>query len=529
MAMQLELLPSSKSMADETMAYRELGRTGLKRYAGLVRDEYDPRIMGSKWAKTAREMADSEPIIGATLYVIEMMIRQATWRVEPADDTPEAKLVADHVDSCIGDLLEDGGWQGMHSNMLSCLIYGWAALEKVYKRRHGLDAPVGSMRSKYDDGRVGWRKFAIRAQDTLDRWEFDQVGGTLGWWQSAPPDFATRYLPRGKYLHFVLRQRNGSPEGYSLLRPVYPSYYILKNVKVIEAIGIERHLAGLPVMQVPTSVYSNDTLRTSYLKAVRAIRNDEYAGLVIPAENEQGEATGYKFGLLASGGRSPTDVDEIVKRYESRIAMAMLTQFLLLGQQAVGSYSLADRATDLFAVALGTILDMRDEQFNTDAIPELVDLNGWSYHLCPRLVHGDIETPNLQELAGYITSLVGSGVVTPDAELEAWTRELANLPEPNAAAAMVSQPESTLAPEQVYGAGADVAATQADDTNVQQQALNGAQVASMLEVLQQVAAGTLPKTSAAQLLTVAFPVSQEQAWALIRDIEEGSAPAEPVA
>jgi hypothetical protein len=65
----------------------------------------------------------------------------------------------------------------------------------------------------------------------------------------------------------------------------------------------------------------------------------------------------------------------------------------------------------------------------------LLSLNGWPVELSPRIVHGDIETPNLQELAGYVSSLVGAGALTPDAKLEEHMRELANLPESQLATA----------------------------------------------------------------------------------------------
>jgi hypothetical protein len=55
----------------------------------------------------------------------------------------------------------------------------------------------------------------------------------------------------------------------------------------------------------------------------------------------------------------------------------------------------------------------------------------------------------------------------------------------------------------------DTAASQ--DQNVQQQALNGAQVASLVEIVEKVAAGTLPRESAIQMIVLAFNVTLEDA------------------
>lgn len=48
----------------------------------------------------------------------------------------------------------------------------------------------------------------------------------------------------------------------------------------------------------------------------------------------------------------------------------------MLGQQAVGSFALADSKTQIFAMAIGTYLDVICEVFNNQGIPKLIDLNG---------------------------------------------------------------------------------------------------------------------------------------------------------
>jgi hypothetical protein len=108
--------------------------------------------------------------------------------------------------------------------------------------------------------------------------------------------------------------------------------------------------------------------------------------------------------------------------------MSMLSEFLILGMDKVGSFALSSDKTDMFAVALGAILDVIDEEFSNNAIPELVQLNGWPTELSPTMKHGDVETPNLAELAAYITSTVTAGAVTPDDKLEEYLREAGGLP-----------------------------------------------------------------------------------------------------
>jgi hypothetical protein len=54
----------------------------------------------------------------------------------------------------------------------------------------------------------------------------------------------------------------------------------------IEAIGIERELAGLPVVYVPPEVLTDDdktAVKAAYERLAKDIRRDEQAGVVLPA------------------------------------------------------------------------------------------------------------------------------------------------------------------------------------------------------------------------------------------------------
>ena len=75
--------------------------------------------------------------------------------------------------------------------------------------------------------------------------------------------------------------------------------------------------------------------------------------------------------------------------------------------------------------------DIICEAFNNQAIPRLIDLNGEHFKGItdyPKMVHGDIEKIDMNKLAQYIQTMVGTGVLIPDDELETYVREAANLP-----------------------------------------------------------------------------------------------------
>jgi hypothetical protein len=83
--------------------------------------------------------------------------------------------------------------------------------------------------------------------------------------------------------------------------------------------------------------------------------------------------------------------------------------------------------------------------------------------------------------------------------------------------------------DQVVGAGTNEPTADAQAENqgvsVQDTALNGAQVASLLEILQNVAAGVLTPDGAVSLIASAFPgVSEQQANAMVAGVRVGATP-----
>ena len=400
---------------------------GQKRFEGTFYEEFLPELRGKRGMDTYREMAENDDTIGAILFAVEMLIRQASWTVEPAGDTPADKEAAEFVESCMHDMQDT--WTDTISEILSFLTYGWSFHEIVYKRRMGKTKnPL--TKSKYDDGLIGWRKLPIRAQETLYQWEYDNNDNLIGMTQMPPPDYGLITIPIEKAMIFRTKSRKGNPEGRSILRNAYRSWYFKRRIQEYEGIGIERDLAGLPVFTAPENVpvWDDDpdmiALRSSMEDMVRKIRIDEVAGIVKPF--------GYEFELLSSGGNKQFDTNSIIQRYDTGIAMTVLADFIFLGHQQVGSFALSSDKTELFAMAIGAYLDIICETFNSQGIPPLIDINGSYFEGItdyPKLTHGDIETVDIQKLAAYIKDMAGVGILIPDDTLEDYVREAANLPE----------------------------------------------------------------------------------------------------
>lgn len=419
------------------MAQREIGRIGQYRYGpagsgSIFFEEFLPELRGIKGVQAYTEMADNDATIGAILYAIEMLERNVEFHIEPGGDTAKDKEAAEFVESCMDDM--ERTWADTLSEILSFQTYGWSWHEIVYKRRVGkTSSPITN--SKYDDGLIGWRKLPIRAQDTLYGWEYkDDTDDLIGMTQMPAPKFDRITIPIEKSLHFRTRSRKDNPEGRSILRTAYRAYYFKKRLEEIEGYGMERDLAGFPVLYGPEGMDLWNTEDPEMAEAlgraeyiVSSIRRDAREGLVLP-----GGENGWKLELVSSGSRRQFDTNAIIDRYDKRIATSVLADFVLMGQQQVGSFALADSKTRIFALAVGTYLDVICEVFNNQAIPRLIDLNGDHFKGItdyPKMKHGDIDERDLQQFATYIKEMVGVGVLVPDEELEAEIRRIGRLPE----------------------------------------------------------------------------------------------------
>lgn len=415
----------------------ELGVTGLEESGGHIHEEFLPQLRGKRSVQIFKEMRDNDPTVGAMLFAVEMLIRQVEWRMEPATTSLDDIEVAEFVDSCFEDMSET--WDNTLSEILSMLAFGFTPLEEVYKVRQGNRGVASQQHSKFDDGRIGWAKLPIRAQETIERWIFDPETNELcGLVQVARPDFRPREIPINRFMLFRPLAHKQNPEGRSMLRNAYRPWFFKKRMEEIEGIGVERDLAGLPTALVPPKLLSPSAspeqraLLNEISKVLRNVRRDEKEGLIFPLARDENGALTYEFKLLSTGGRRQFDTTGIINRYDRRIAQTMLADFILLGQEGrTGSFALAESKTQLFAVAIGAWLDSIAETFNRFGIPRLLELNSLPFTDTPRLVHGDIESIDISKLGDFVSKLTAAGIFLGDEATVRFLRMQAGLPEPD--------------------------------------------------------------------------------------------------
>lgn len=416
-------------------AYVEIGSSGLRRSGGRILDESAKDLQGLKAVTAYREMEDNSIIVAVSVALLRLMLRQAQARVEAKPENAndaQAVEIADFVNGALHDMSRT--FDDVRSEAWTRFGQGWAYMEAVYKVRRG-DMPGtyvderGVTRdlatSRYDDGRIGWRKIALRSQETLDRWEFDENGGIRGMWQIDPwgARRGSVLIPIEKAILFRTETVKNNPQGRSVFRAAWPIWKIVKRLMEYEAIGVSRDTNGVHIGYLPPENLASDAgvelkqLREVMEKAVTGLTAGELAGLVLPSVFDANKNQLVRLELLQNVGKRNFDVGTIIQRYEGRMALCVFAAFVLLGQQgAPGSWALSSNLSDVMLMAVNSFNELEAATFNQFAIPPLVKLNGWPAELAPQLVYSLVKRiPTLQEIVEAVSKLSGAGArIFPD-------------------------------------------------------------------------------------------------------------------
>ncbi len=405
----------------EAEAKSTLGVAGENTRTGQIRaDEFLPELRGRRAIRKYSEMRNNDSTIGAVMYSVEQILRDVDLDVKPADDSEAAKAEAEFVKSVLNDM--DHSLDDHIAEALSFLSYGFAWFEVVYKRRVGPSERTDKKKSKYADGRIGVRKIASRAPWTINKFDVDRISGdVLGIEQSVGNFNGKNYIPVNKSLYYRTTSINGDPSGRSILRNAYTSYEYLNNLQSIEAIAVERELAGIPVARIPAEYLSGDAspAQSGFVSSLQGILRDvkfnEQGYIILPSDtypDKDGSPTNIRLvdvELMSSNGKRNIDIDPIVRRYQHDIARSVLSEFLLLGSQG-GSYALSKSKTDLFLRALESYIQAIVDVLNKQLVERLWELNGLNYDLMPTIVAGDVAPHDLREVAAFLRNLNGAGI-----------------------------------------------------------------------------------------------------------------------
>ena len=404
----------------------EMGYSGISLFNGVTADEIQRELNWPYSASVYKEMT-SHTCINACLNLYDNLISKVTWRVLPPEEaTQEEKDQAKFINECLHDM--DTPLRSVIRDALTSNVYGFAVLEKVYRRRYKSNG------SLFNDGKVGLKKIALRNQETIQKFIYDENGNEiLGVKQnvssSTSPGWSGKKLevniPRNKFLHITTGRNRSDPFGKSPLRDVYLAWRYLTVIQEIEASGVARDLQGMPVLKLPAQYMAADAsadqkaLYENFKNIIRNIQNNSQSGVVLPStvDPETRQAM-FSLELLSTeGGKKSFDTTEVKQYYQNQIFTALHSDVLILGQGGVGSFAMGQIKNSLTGTAVEAMLDNIVDEFNRDVIRQLYELNGWEISRAARLDYEGLNAMDLETLSKAYQRLASTSMIEKDREV----------------------------------------------------------------------------------------------------------------
>ncbi len=404
----------------------ESGYLDLNVFNGVSNDELKKELNFPHSVNTYKQMS-YHATINSALTLFENLIGKADWKFKPiADATPEELKQAKIINEMMQDLT-DQTWSEFISEAMSANMYGFSVHEKVYRRR------LKANGSKHDDGVIGWKKLPIRNQETIEKFIFSEDGNEVrGVKQnlSAISDVYNRYssrtnneviLPRSKVMLFRAGKHKGDPFGKSMLRDAYLAWRFLTVIEEIEANGVAKDLAGLPVLKLPPQYLSSEAspdqkaIRAYYENVMRNLQLNQQSALILPqAHDPDTRQPLFELELLSLNGSKAMDTTKIKEYYKNLILTALFADILVLGQSGGGSNALGQVKNSLSATAAEAMLKKIRDVSNEDLIKQTYELNGWDTSRMGQMDFDNLEIEDLESFSKAIQRFASTSVIEVD-------------------------------------------------------------------------------------------------------------------
>jgi hypothetical protein len=431
-----------------------LGIAGTPIVSGFLLDlgEYNGELAGRNAIPTYEKMRRGDGQVRATLAACKLPVLSAKWDVvaaepgsgvrdsefgvwkgnsNPENRTPKtvsstgagqqtaakagevARFVRENLFGGLEFRSSSGGWVTQNwddvvRNALLMLDFGCAAHEDVWT---------------VDGDRIRLRKLAARLPLTFYRWHTEADGETL----LALEQYGYRggrylnvLLPADKCTVFTYQQEGANFWGISLLRAMYPHWYVKSQLYRIDAIACERNSLGIPVFKLPMGFSKED--RDAAYNFVTQLAAHEATGMVEPPGDAN---TGFR--IVGYEGRV-RDVAPSIQHHNVMISRAALALFMDLGQAEHGSRALGKEHGDFFLLALQNLADQIALSITNTTVRRLVDYNFGAGAPVPRLVAANVQARGLEELVDALVRFAQAGLLTPEENLRQFIRQELALP-----------------------------------------------------------------------------------------------------
>ena len=404
------------------IAETEVGNTGLnlRSVRGKVEENISKLWKGKNKKEFISEMRLNDPYVNAWINAKNAIALKPDWVIQPRN--PEDSKAKEYADLISNMLFNDMAitFNSFVLNSITMAEYGFAISEIVLKKRQGkTDNPMTT--SLYNDGLFGVAKLSPRWQNSITKWDIDNNGNIENVYQRSNDFGATDIkMPYKKILHFVMNGYNGNPEGESVLRGTFASYYNKKNIERIQRETFGRGFTGILDIQVPPRYMSKKYNTPEGVEMMRVIdaflrnvKQGKEAGIVRPASKD------FNIELIQGKTGTGLDPDKMIDRYNTEIVMCLLSDSFMGKSKVYQGASGEQTKTKIYKSFIGIILDEIKEQINKKLIPLLFNINNLDTEYMPYLDYGNLDDLDLQAVSWFIQSVAKNcgPLMTPTYEL----------------------------------------------------------------------------------------------------------------
>ena len=343
-----------------------------------------------------------------------------------------------------------------------------------------------------EDGKLVYRKIASRDNSTLKILSDDR-GGFNGVKQEAyiGGKFQTVIIPRDKCFLFTFGKEKNWLVGESAFRAAYYHYDKKHRLYYLAHQAVQQFAIAPKIGIAPPKATQDDV--DAAVAALDELATNSSAAL----------PNGWTMSTTPQGGR--IDPLTLIDHHDAAMARSILAHFIMLGSGgSTGSWALSSDQSDMFILALRGLMDNLEEHITAYIVADLINYNFEVPHY-PKFKFADLTTATTNIVKDTFSKVLDKNPgKVPDYVIEGVVQRMAELLEIEVPKDVpdTSKVADTTAIQSVAGAIDQTA-------EIAKQALNGAQIGSLLDVVNQIATGQLPFDTGRQTLIAAFPFLSE--------------------
>lgn len=388
---------------------RIIGDSGTIIFDGYISEsDYNSDFRGERRIDNVDKMRMEDSSTQIALKVIKLPILSTRWYIEPASEDKKDVEVADFFEQM---LFEDMTvtWSETLRQMLYYLDYGYYVFEQIFT-------------DKEWNGQRYWalKKLAPRLPGTIQKWQTeDKKEGVTQFTITK----GTVSIPIEKLLILTNEKDGDNWEGQSVLRSAWKHFYYKRAYYKIDAVASERQGVGIPKatkVDHKGGAKISDEKRLELINIMKNMRANHQQWLIEPE--------GWEISWMDMGANSIKDVKPMVEHHDMKIVQSVLAQFVLSGQNSVGSYGKSKAEMDFFALALNASATYIRDTFQKYVIDRLTDYN-FVVDKAPQLKFVEIGDIDMNELSVSIQRLMQVKALTPTMNTEKHLRAAMKLPD----------------------------------------------------------------------------------------------------